>query len=206
MTQTLDLNTCPETEEIIEISMPWEDDNVLQFEKLSDGNVLVIKNDECNESPREWDNLGTFYTFMNRYNSPDNCQCSFEEELGNLGSKSLYHLVNKNKDYIALGVYGYSHGRMFYNTVGFGCPWDSGVAGIIYVSAAKVREEYDKKRISKKVREMVLEILKQEVEVYSHWANGEVYRYEVYNAAGEQLDSCGSFYGIDDILSEFRLQ
>lgn len=39
----------------------------------------------------------------------------------------------------------------------------------------------------------------QEIEIYNKWCNGEIYRYELYDKNGEQIDSCGGFYDINDI-------
>ncbi|WP_131821653.1 hypothetical protein [Desulfofundulus australicus] len=86
------------------------------------------------------------------------------------------------------------------STKPFSCPWDSGQIGWIYVLKEKVREEYGVKRITKKVRDRVISVLKAEVEVYDRWLRGEVYGFTVYEIADgdiASIDSCGGFYGDD---------
>ena len=42
-------------------------------------------------------------------------------------------------------------------------------------------------------------VIKQEIAVYNKYVNGEVYRFTLYNEAGEIEDSCCGFYNIEDI-------
>ena len=37
--------------------------------------------------------------------------------------------------------------------------------------------------------------MKDEVEYYSSWANGEVYYYQLLDENNEEIDSCGGFIG-----------
>lgn len=101
------------------------------------------------------------------------------------------------KTCIWLPVYRYEHSGTALNTTGFNCPWDSALTGYIYVEKTKVREEWDVKRISPKLREKVLANLRAEIELLSQWANGEVYGYTLHDADGEEIDSCWGFYGDD---------
>ena len=44
------------------------------LEITAGGYVLKISYDTCPESPRDWDNVGTFYTWERGYRSPDKCE------------------------------------------------------------------------------------------------------------------------------------
>lgn len=138
--------------------------------------MYTIEHDPDCESPREWDNLGTFWTWHKRYRSPD----------PNPGEVP--------KDAIVLPVYLYDHSGVSYSTRPFNCPWDSGQIGWIFVTNTKARSDYRVKRITAKVRARVLEGLRQEVEVYSQWANGETYGYV------SRDDSCWGFIGYDNAV------
>ena len=67
----------------------------------------------------------------------------------------------------------------------------------------EVRAEYGCKRITKKVRDKVLQRLRSDVEVYSDWANGNVYAFLIEDEHGDVVDSCHGFIGdVDECLSE----
>ena len=144
-----------------------------------DGCMIEIYPDFDPESPRTWDNLGTFQIYHRRYPSPD-------------------PIVRPEpfiaKDEIGLKVYGYDHGGIVYSTTPFSCPWDSGLAGVIFVSRAKARDWFGVKRLN---TQRVIDALKAEVDVYSEYVNGEVYGYKVIGPDGEEIDSCWGFYGSD---------
>lgn len=46
--------------------------------------------------------------------------------------------------------------------------------------------------------ERVMSLLKDDVEIYSKYATGDVYGFIVYDHNGNETDSCWGFYGIDD--------
>lgn len=142
----------------------------------------IVHDPDCT-SPRENDNLGTFWTFHRRYESPD---------------------PNPNREQeppagaIALTVYMYDHSGVTYSTTPFHCPWDSGPVGFIFVEKSKVLEEYGVTRISPQLRKRVEEYLKAEVEEYAKWAEGDCWGYE----AEDGSDSCWGFIGRDVIEEE----
>ena len=100
-------------------------------------------------------------------------------------------------EYIALPLYLYDHSGITMATTPFGCRWDSGKVGYIYLSKAKAREEYGYKLITKARREKLLSYLKSEVNEYDQYITGDVYSFEVQDENGEHIDSCGGFYGQD---------
>ena len=56
------------------------------------------------------------------------------------------------------------------------------------------RDEWGVKRISKKIREKVFEVLQAEVKEYDYYLRGEVYGYEI-TKDGKDIDSCWGFIG-----------
>jgi hypothetical protein len=69
--------------------------------------------------------------------------------------------------------------------------------GFILVTKDKVRHEFSKKRVSKKLMKRVEEILKGEVEVYNQYLEGDTYGYVLEKPNGDDIDSCWGFYGSD---------
>jgi hypothetical protein len=109
-----------------------------------------------------------------------------------------HNLINEgpapsDHDHIWLPVYRYEHSGTALNTTGFHCPWDSGLTGYIYEDKAQIREEFEVKRISPKLRSRIEDRLRSEVAIYGAYVNGEVYGY----VNEETDDSCWGFFGTD---------
>jgi hypothetical protein len=162
------------------------------YEKIEKGGaVLKIYYDENCPNPREWDNLGTMVCGHRRYRLGDE-QAKNTELYSNWEEWREGEL---GKDVIALPLYLYDHGGLAINTTGFSCPWDSGQVGWIYVTKEKVREEYGVRRVTKKIRDRVLAVLKAEVEEYNRWLQGDVYGFVLENTEGKEIASCWGFFG-----------
>ena len=168
--------------------------NIIENERYK----LEIFDDINPCSPREFDNLGTMVCFHRRYHLGDETELkssdfSSWEELEN-------YLYKEENALIAIPVFMYDHSGLWINTTGFSCPWDSGQVGYIYISKEKVRREYSCKRISKKLKEMIREMLCSEVDLYNDYLSGNVYGFTLTDKENaEEIDcSCG-FYGTDYI-------
>lgn len=169
------------------------DEPVEQAER--DGYSIKIYQDEDAESPREWDNLGTMLCVHRRYDLGDKHAMSPSE---------IQALVER-PDVIALPLYLYDHSGLAMSTRSFigraqHAEWDSGQVGFIYVTLAKVREEYSVKKVSKKCRELVIRYLENEVKTYNQYLQGDVYGFTV-EKDGDVVDSCWGFYGMDEALA-----
>jgi hypothetical protein len=187
--------------------------------------VLKIYHDENCPDPREWDNLGTMVCFHQRYRlgdrhdyrGPEDFWYALAEEI--VGDTSRVERMTPEQrekvvreNAIILPLYLYDHSGLAMNTTGFSCPWDSGQVGWIYVLKEKVRKEYGVKRITKKVRDRVISVLKAEVEVYDRWLRGDTYGYALEDTEGNMIDSCWGFFGTawqengmaDEIPAEYR--
>ncbi len=161
-----------------------------------DGFTVEIWADECAETPRDMDNLGKMIFLHKRYTLGDAhsfTASSFE------GWEEMEEHLRGELDCVLLSVYMFDHSGISLSTSPFSCPWDSGQVGFIGVSKDDVRKWFGKKRITKALREKVTKALQNEVQVYSSFVNGEVYGYTVTDKDGETVDSCGGYYGWDDV-------
>lgn len=158
---------------------------VAQYKKGDE--IFQILYDECPSSPREWDNLGTIATWHRRHELGDiQPECRPEEFIKDLG-----------ENWIILPVYMYDHSAIALSTGAFGCSWDSGQVGFIYMSKEKLVFEGI-------TEEQAIKSLKAEIEIYGQYVNGEVYGYvhlrrkacgECGQDVDEDIDSCWGFYG-----------
>lgn len=162
--------------------------------------------DGSDNGPRDWDNVGTMVCWHNRYTLGDiQPACSPDKYMLELMQLREYRLhvywvpddiklehVKRyiNKHFIVLPLYLYDHGGLSMCTSPFGCPWDSGQVGFIYVE-----------RTSREYSDPIAG-LTAEVDIYDQWLRGDVYCYTVEDSAGEILDSCCGFYGYDDCRQE----
>lgn len=161
------------------------------------GYNINIYYDSNPESPRDWDNLGTFYTAHHRY-KPEEQFCKHFERDEVFASEGIF-LDDFLKKYIALPIYLYDHGGQTISSSPFSCKWDSRLFGMVAVSVEKVRQEFGWKRISPKRREQIEKQLQGEIESYDQYLQGEVYGFTVTSQKDESdtIDSCWGYYGND---------
>jgi len=117
--------------------------------------------------------------------------------------KRIDTIIEKAIDqyYIMLPLYLYDHSGITISTGPFNCPWDSGQIGYIYIAIKDVLKEYNKKRMSKKLRQKAIDLLRAEVNTYDDYLTGSIYGYMIESANEENEiecdDSCWGFYGYD---------
>lgn len=107
---------------------------------------------------------------------------------------------------IGLPVWAYVHGSAtvraaFENP--FGCPWDSGRSGWVYVPMEKALKEYGRKLPSRKFVARIREHLISEVEDFDRYLRGDVYGYEIVQDGGV-IASCWGYYGEEHLEAEVQ--
>lgn len=163
--------------------------------KLKNGNTLQIIQDDSDQSPREWDNLGTMVCFHRNYNLSDKHNYRHGDYTG---WKDLFNAINKKeKAIVILPVYLYDHSGITISTSPFSCPWDSGQVGFIFVGRDKLLKEHNVKRLTPKIKESAVKALEGEIETFDQFLRGDVYGFKVIDPDGEDVDSCWGFYGSD---------
>lgn len=176
--------------------------------EMSDNRTLKIYQDDTEDSPRDWDNLGTMVCFHNRYNLGDKHEFSTPDD--------FMEFLNEN-DVISLPLYLYDHSGITMRTHRYNKPgsvywqypeWDSSMVGYIYVTKETVREQYGWKVITASRLEKIVQHLLNEVKTYDDYLTGNVYGFILECAiCEEQIDSCWGFYGdnaIKDIQAEVQ--
>lgn len=107
---------------------------------------------------------------------------------------------------LVLPVWGYEHGAL---SVGAGSrtgqyadPWDSGLAGLVYISAQQVKAEWTDHGVDL-TNDDLEAVLRAEVAEYDAWTRGEVYGYVVEHTFDEatqgwrEIDACWGHIGYD---------
>jgi len=185
---------------------------------------LLIYADEMPEDPRAWDNVGTIVTGRQGRLSLGDRQVpdlgDFLLDLAEEVDPTYANAIDLIGRMIDSESEGFAEARgalarqslerccvmlelcwtgrkLFAGDEGADDP--SSVDGYIYVPMDRVREEF------RGDRDQALGYLRCEVETYSQYLEGDVYRFELYRRPagasdddeGELEDSCGGFYGSD---------
>lgn len=169
------------------------------------GYHINIYYDGYPKSPRDWDNLGTFYTAHSRYRPEKDFDKHFDiDQVCENGRPGVFRKSFLEK-YIALNIYLFDHTGQTVKTTPFSCPWDSRWFGMVAVDIAKVKKEYDWKVLTAARRRKIESYLQGEVEVYDNYLRGEVYRFTITSASDpdEVIDRCGGYYG-DSGMEQIR--
>ena len=165
--------------------------------------VARIFVDENPDSPREFDNLGRMFCIDRDYRFGDEFLEKFDmfEDWDEVEK----YLIDEYGAEVILPLFirEYSSCNMRISTNMSGRQ-----VGFIFVSRDSIMKEYNRKKMSKKLRYMVVEVLKAEIDLYEKYANREVYGYEIYSKVVDDngdvseklLDSCWGFCGFDDVM------
>lgn len=152
------------------------------------------------EDPRGLDNLGTMICFHNRYILGDTNNTYRSENYSSW--EEMKKAIIKNEDPVTIfPMYMMDHSGLSIQTPpfeGIYGRFDSGQIGFIFVSKDRVRKEFNIKRITQKMYEKVRKLLKNEVETYNHYIEGNVFKYDIHDKNGEIIsEHSGDFYGSD---------
>lgn len=156
--------------------------------------------DDCPYCPREDDNLGTMACFHNRYTLGDKVEFSTDDFNG--WDEMEKHIRNKLGAVVCFPLYLYDHSQQSISTESFcgravHAEWDSGRIGFIYATKEDIRKNWVVKRVSKKLLKDTERILKSEVATYDQYIQGNVFGFNIEDAEGNRIDSCGGYIGED---------
>ena len=188
---------------------------------------LTIDIDECAESPREWDNVATIVSRRGDWDISDEGWRMSAEEFAEFlhkkldkkcpeikGLTDIDHIVNceSAKNYIVCKpIYMYDHSGQTISLSPFGCPWDSGCRGYIFVFKDKILNDFER-ATEDNWRDIADEIIQSEIDIYDYYIQGKVYGYcleeghtiehkdlvtgAIWTSTEyETVDSCCGFYG-----------
>jgi hypothetical protein len=166
--------------------------------KVATGYTMEIFQDEDPANPRtEWDNLGTMVCFHGRYNLGD--EHDYDSNDFDTWEELKKQIIKDEDPAVILPIYLYDHSGITISTSPFGCRWDSGQIGFIYLSKQRAREEYGFKRMSAKMKERITNYLDGEVDTYDQYLTGEVYGFDIMEG-DEVIESVSGYYGEESAI------
>ena len=178
---------------------------------FADGRKLELHVDTDPMNPREWNNMGTMAFFHSRYDLGDKDHGIDHTDFGDWDEMAKW-IVEKMDGAIVLPVRMYDHSGIGF-AMGmdslrypFQCPWDSGQVGFMFVTKAKLIEEYGDDSDESVAK--ATECMQAELEVYNQYHSGDVYGFILRdkpcgkcNGEGEEINSCWGFFGDDPMTS-----
>jgi hypothetical protein len=119
------------------------------------------------------------------------------------------HLLDEGTALYSQPVWVYEHSGIALSTgprtYPFDCPWDSAQCGVAYVTAQNWRVcQGTPWTGSDEDKAMAAEMIKQAVQVYGWYINGETYSWALLGEDGETVDSCGGYYGWEAVETAAR--
>lgn len=187
-----------------------EDKDLKDYRKI----VAIIQDQDALNPREEWDNAGTIFSHSPRvFASDKNAECLkvhvrdrdddgrffYDYEPLERNVKGIIN-TNMGRAYV-LPIYMFSHSGERISTLPFNDPWDSGLAGYIYMTEQKAKEEQLTRKDGKVNWKAVKARLESEIETYDQYISGEVYGFRSHNIQDgiieEDEDSCYGFFGDD---------
>tara|TARA_R110002051_G_scaffold35255_1_gene77774 strand:+ start:372 stop:974 length:603 start_codon:yes stop_codon:yes gene_type:complete len=159
--------------------------------------LQIVQDDIC-EDPRNWDNLTIIATLEQNHNTIGDFQFKSSDELN--------EFVKDQEAIYSMPLYIYDHsGISLYcgnDTIPypFNDQWDAGCIGMVFTTKKRL------KGMEKTPRSKILDQMKTEVEIYSHYLNGNVYGFRLLKwsqckscdqEVDQEIESCYGFYGYD---------
>ena len=162
--------------------------------------LVLIYYDEYGENPRkDNDNASTMWCWHGRYNLGDEDSDKPRHEDFD-GWEAIAEHIREN--YVLLAIkplYLMDHSGISISTGSFGCRWDSGAVGFIFVTEDHHLRMMDKEPDKAARIAWAEKVIEGDVEVYDDYLTGAVYYREVLDltALNDDRDGCGTFYGYD---------
>ncbi len=157
---------------------------------LANGFTVRVTPDSEPLNPRtEWEHLGKMVCFHKRYTLGDKHDLRSGDFDG--WDAVREYLEGEQDAAVVLPLYLMDHSGITMSTNPFGCRWDSGQVGFIYMDHAKVRDEFGGS-VSRATA-----CLEAEVEEYDRYLRGDVYTVTLLDPDGNVVDCVGGFFGED---------
>ena len=166
-----------------------------------------ISNEEYPSNPRtEWDNVTTMVCFHKRYDLGDKHNYNSRDFDG--WDEMKQQIEEDYKVLMIKPLYLYDHSGITISTSPFGCQWDSGRVGWVFIEEKQwikmMGEDMDRSE------ERLERIIDGDVETYDKYLTGEVYQYKIYEVEtcdkGHEhkslVECCGGYFGEEECRSE----
>jgi len=168
---------------------------------------LKIEQDNNPMNPRtDWDNITTMICFHKRYDLGD--KTDYKSSNFDSWVELKEQIESDYKVLMIKPLYMYDHSGITISTSPFGCNWDSGQIGWIFIDEKQL--QYITGDSSGHNETNLEEIIDSDVKTYDNYITGEVYQYTIYEIETCNLghthknvvESCGGYFGEEECENE----
>lgn len=182
------------------VEIDTEDGDVATY-KVGEAKVHIRRETDPLNPRTEWDNAWKWYSSHRRY--------FFDKENGKyLSVNDIFDgeteegesiedaILRQNPEFLDVQpIYLYDHSGIAVSLGSFGDPWDSGVGAYAVITREQAEADAPElKGNDDRLKDVADGWLKNEVDVYRKYLDGEVYGYVVEDGSGEETDSCWGYY------------
>lgn len=164
--------------------------------KLNGKTLKVWTEDDAQNPRKEFDSFGHMVCWHSRYYLGDKHKFHTPTD--------FYETVKRKGIAVILPLWLYDHSGLYLKVGNFAgmlpqghAEFDTMQVGYIYVTKDEVRKRFGVKRVTKRWLLAAEALLCAEVKTYDQYLNGDVYGFTLEDENGEEVDSCGGFYGTD---------
>jgi hypothetical protein len=159
--------------------------------------ILAIYQDQYPENPRiDFDHMGTMVCFHSKYKLGDDNHGYDKDDFSSWDE--LEEQIWENEDPIlVLPLFLYDHSGITISTGRFSSSWDSGQVGFIFMKKKVMEEAHFIETAVGAAEKRAKEILEAEVHEYDQYLRGDIYGFILEDNRGNEIESCGGFYGDD---------
>lgn len=154
--------------------------------------IEIIQDDYAANPRTEWDNLAKMVCFHRRYKLGD--KHYYDAANYDSWDEMRNAIIKEENPSVILPLYLIDHSGISISTKPFGCPWDSGQIGFIYISAETIRKEFNVKRVTQRLRNKLHDHVNAEVEVYDAYLRGDTWGYRIVKE-DEVIEQVFGYYG-----------
>lgn len=170
---------------------------------VGDNTVKIYYDDDPTNPRTDYDHLWHFWLTHRRYNLGDDGVDPPPVD-DPYSTDDVLRWARRERGE-AHAIYMYDHSGLTISLTPYSCPWDSGQVGWAYLTREEILKEYGGKVVTRRNRQLALELLQHEIDEYDSYLRGEVYGFVVEDADGNDINSCWGFVGdIEYVRGEAR--
>lgn len=166
-------------------------------EKYRGYNVLIEQDEDCGNPYRDWDQLSDVTFWLRNYD----LDSQGKGQLGFESPKDVQAAYDRGEIVYFGWIYAYIHSGITVRLSKgnpYPCEWDSGPAGVVYVTREKAKENWPE--LGGRTLWLACErAAKVEIETLDQYLTGDVWGYWVWPEGESKLDgeNCWGMYGYD---------